>query len=278
VLGEVLWDLLPTGKVLGGAPANFASHAHAMGAAVHLISRVGNDPLGTEALQRLEARGLSTRFVGIDATLLTGTVSVRFEGGEPHYIIHEGVAWDSIRVDEPMLAAMCEADAVCFGTLAQRSHVSRESIWKLLAAAPMQALRVLDINLRQQFYSRSIIEASLGFANFLKLNEAELPVLGEMFGLKGSVQERLEALIRQFDLSGVAYTMGAAGSVVAFNGTWSGLPAVPTRVRDTVGAGDAFTAALIVGLLAKRPLPAVHDSASHVAAEVCSHDGPVQEK
>lgn len=273
-LGEILWDLLPSGKMLGGAPANFGIHAHAMDAEVELVSRVGNDELGAEALERLCALGISTRHIGVDSERPTGTVSVELDDGQPRYVIHEGVAWDAIRADEEMEATLREADAVCFGSLAQRSAGAREALQRLIAAAPAEALRVFDINLRQQFYSREVIVTSLRAANLLKLNDAELPVLGEMFALAGSVQERLEALLRQFRLRGVVYTKGADGSTVCVDGEWSELPATPVIVRDTIGAGDAFTAAVVTGLLAGQRLSAVHERANRVAAYVCGHDGP----
>lgn len=255
-LGEVLWDLLPTGPVLGGAPANFACHARALGAETTLVSRVGDDELGREILRHFD--------VQVDPRLPTGTVSVELTGGQPHYTIHENVAWDAIAPDERVR----EADAVCFGSLAQRSPISRTSIRQMLAATRANTLRVFDINLRQSFYSREVIEASLALANVLKLNDAELPVIEEMFALSG-----IEAIAVRFSLRAIALTRGGEGSVLWADGVRSEHPGVTTIVSDTIGAGDSFTAALTLGLLAGRPLDRILDHASRVAAYVCSQAG-----
>lgn len=263
-LGEVLWDLLPTGVVLGGAPANFACHARALGAETTLISRVGNDELGHEVLRQLAAKGLPTAAVQIDPRRPTGTVSVELEGGQPLYTIHENVAWDAIEPDE----RAWEADAVCFGTLAQRSPISHASIQRMVKGTRSDALRVFDINLRQSFFSLEVIASSLALANVLKLNDAELPVLEQMFSVRG-----IEALGARFELRAVALTRGAEGSVLWADGARVEHAGVPTTVRDTIGAGDSFTAALTLGLLANRPLDRIIDHGSRVAAYVCSQAG-----
>jgi fructokinase len=274
-IGEVLWDLLPSGRVLGGAPANFAVHALAMGAQGRLLSRVGSDALGTEILSRLSSRGMDTSLIQIDSTLATGTVAVNLDqGGQPHYTIHENVAWDALAFAQAGREAAAVADAVCFGTLGQRSAASREAIQRSVAASPPQALRVFDINLRQSFYSRQIIETSLGLANILKLNEAELPVLAEMFALAGSTREQMAQLADRFQLRAVAFTRGERGSCLLVNQEFSDHPGTPTVVQDAVGAGDAFTAALVMGLLAGWPLQIIHDRAIQLATYVCSQIGP----
>ncbi|MCX6898843.1 MAG: carbohydrate kinase [Verrucomicrobia bacterium] len=273
-VGEILWDLLPSGKQLGGAPANFAYHAHALGAEARVVSRVGNDPLGREILDRLRALGLPTDGVGVDATALTGTVSVELAtDGQPRFTIHENVAWDRLVADEKSLAFAVHADAVCFGSLAQRSESSRGSIRKLVAATPTTALRVFDINLRQQFYSHEIVEESLRLANVLKFNDTELPVLAAMFGLGGGVREQLAALAQRFGLRAVALTRGAHGSLLLAGGAWSEHPGLTVKVADSVGAGDAFTAAMALGLLADHPLDGINRHANEVAAYVCSQPG-----
>ena len=273
-LGEILWDLLPSGKQLGGAPANFAYHAHALGAEARVVSRVGNDPLGREILDRLRALGLTTDGIGVDTNAPTGTVSVELAAdGQPRFIIHENVAWDRMVADEASLAFAARADAVCFGSLAQRREPSRSSIRALVAATPATALRVFDINLRQQFYSPEIVETSLQLANVLKLNDQELPVLAAMFGLRGGVREQLAALAKQFGLRAVALTRGAHGSLLLAAGIWSDHPGLAVKVADTIGAGDAFTAALTLGLLAGRPLDDINRHANEVAAYVCSQPG-----
>lgn len=274
-IGEILWDMLPTGAQLGGAPANFVCHAHALGAAARLVSRVGDDGNGREILQRLAAQGQSTALIGCDRARPTGTVSVTLSGeGQPHYTIHEGVAWDAIEVEAQATTAAAGADAVCFGSLAQRAPASRAAVQTLVAASAPDALRVFDINLRQAFFSREVIESSLALANVLKLNDAELPVLAEMCALHGDVRAQLAALAQHFALRVIALTCGAHGSLLLADGAWSEHPGVPVKVRDTIGAGDAFTAALVLGLLAGWPLDALHHRANEVAAFVCSATGP----
>ncbi len=183
-IGEVLWDLLPSGRQLGGAPANFAYHAHALGADARLVTRVGDDALGREVLERFRLLGLPTDTIAVDAAAPTGTVSVELgPGGQPQFTIHENVAWDRITADEIALAAAAEADAVCFGSLAQRSEPARRAVRLLVAATRPGAFRIFDVNLRPPFVDRDVIEGSLVLANVLKLNDLELSVLAEMFGL-----------------------------------------------------------------------------------------------
>ncbi len=265
-----MWDLLPTGPVLGGAPANFACHARALGADTTLVSRVGDDERGREILHHLDAKGLPLSAVQIDLQRPTGTVSVELAAdGQPQYIIHEGVAWDAIEATDSALATAQAADAVCFGSLAQRAAISGESIQRLVSASKAGAWRVFDINLRQSFYSPELIESSLGLANVLKLNDAELPVLAEMFAIAVDV----EALAVRFDLRAVALTRGGTGSVLWSDGIRSEHPGIATTVRDTIGAGDSFTATLTLGLLAGHPLDRINDHANRVAAYVCSQSG-----
>lgn len=265
-----MWDLLPTGPVLGGAPANFACHARALGADTTLISRVGDDDLGREIRRQLDGKGLPLPGIQIDPQRPTGTVSVELaDDGQPRYIIHEDVAWDAIEATDAACCAAQEADAICFGSLAQRASISRASIQHLVSTAKPGALRVFDINLRQSFYSRELIESSLHLATVLKLNDAELPVLAEMFALAPDV----EALAARFNLRAVALTRGGTGSVLWADGQRSEHPGVATTVRDTIGAGDSFTAALTLGLLAGHPLDRINDHANRVAAYVCSQSG-----
>ena len=286
-IGEVLWDLLLTGPQLGGAPANFAYHAHALGAEAQVITRVGNDDYGREIIRRFHEMGLPDRTVQIDETAPTGTATVELSGnGLAHFTIQENVAWDYISTTPEALAAAREAHAICFGSLAQRSEPSRNTIQQLVAEAPADALRVFDINLRQQFYSRGLIERSLQLANVLKLNEDELPALAAMLDLTGlaenrscgadtlvradgcfaanartrvsalhEIEHQVECLARTFCLRVVALTRGANGSLLyqqdKHEARWSNCPSRPVKVADTVGAGDSFSAALVLGLLRK---------------------------
>lgn len=273
-LGEVLWDLLPDGAKLGGAPANFAVHARALGAEATLISRVGDDPLGRQIIDRLTALGLPANGIGVDSSAPTGTVSVELSDGQPRYTIHENAAWDRIAPTSEALAAARECDAICFGTLGQRSEISRATIRELVGAAPADSLRICDINLRPPFVDRAIIEASLELATALKLNDAELPQFAEMFALKATEPlAQLRELAARFHLDTIACTRGGSGSVILHRGEISEHPGVKADVRDTVGAGDSFTAALVLGLLHREPLGAINAFANEVAAFVCSHDG-----
>ena len=270
-IGEVLWDLLPSGPQLGGAPANFAYHAHALGAQAKVVTRVGNDALGREILDRFRSMGLSEKGVQVDQSASTGTVAVTLSGdGNPHFTILESVAWDCIAATSEALDAVREASAVCFGSLAQRNPSSRAAIQKLLTAVPTAALRVFDINLRQSFYSCEIIEQSLKLPNLLKLNDGELVAVSEMFSLRGNSEQQVKALADQFGLRAVVLTRGADGSLIYERGRWSEQRPKPVHMVDTVGAGDSFTAALVLGLLHEEDLDSAHAFAAEVARYVCS--------
>lgn len=273
-IGEVLWDMLPAGRQLGGAPANFAYHAHALGADALVVSRVGNDAPGQEILDRLRGLGLPTDGVGVDPAAATGTVSVTLSAdGQPTFTIHEDVAWDRLTVEPRALAMARAADVVCFGSLAQRSEASRQSIRELVAATPADALRVFDINLRQQFYSLEVVEASLQLASVLKINDAELPVVAGLLNLPGGPRAQMTELARRYGLRAVACTRGGRGSWLLADGRWSEHPGTPVQVVDSVGAGDAFTAAMTLGLLAGWDLDRVNEQANQVAACVCGQAG-----
>jgi len=273
-IGEVLWDLLPAGRQLGGAPANFAFHANALGASASVITRVGDDPFGHEILQRFEEMQLPKETVQVDDEAPTGTVTVTLnENGVPHFVIHEHVAWDRMVVTNAALETIQKAEAVCFGSLAQRNPTSRAAIQQLVAAAPKDALRIFDINLRQKFYSREVIEQSLHLANVLKLNDSELPIVTAMLELGSSPREQIERLAQRFELRLVVLTRGADGSLIYQKGRWSEQPPQPVQIVDTVGAGDAFTAALTIGLLNQVDLDEVHAAAAEIAGYVCSRAG-----
>lgn len=277
-IGEVLWDLLLTGPQLGGAPANFAYHAHALGAHTKIITRVGNDDYGREIIRRFREMDLPDETVQIDDATPTGTAKVALSGdGLAHFTIQENVAWDCLAATPEAIAAASAADAICFGSLAQRSKSSRSTIQQLVAATPVDTLRVFDINLRQRFYSRAVIEKSLHLANVLKLNDDELPTLASMFSLTGSTEHYIESLAQQFSLNLIALTRGANGSLLyEKNGDearWSDCPSRPVMVVDTVGAGDSFTAALVLGLLRQMDLDEINDIANEVARYVCSQAG-----
>jgi fructokinase len=273
-IGEILWDILPDRRLLGGAPANFSFRAHNFGADARPVSCVGEDTLGREILERLSGLGLPTDGIALDAAKPTGTVTVELAAdGQPRYVIHEDVAWDYLRLTPAALAAAALADAVCFGTLAQRSPISRAAIRTLLAATRADALRVFDINLRQNFYTRELIEQSLRLANVVKLNDEELPMVAAIFDLGADVRAQLVTLAQRFKLAAIALTRSARGSLLLAAEQWSEHPGQPVRVVDTIGAGDAFTAAFIVGLCLQRPLDDINRIANEVAAHVCTQAG-----
>jgi len=273
-VGEVLWDLLPSGKQLGGAPANFAYHAHALGAEALVVSRVGDDVLGREILDRLHGLGLRTDGISVDPTAPTGTVSVALDAhGVPNFTIHEHVAWDLLEAGPAMRAGAARAHAICFGTLGQRHAVARAAIRAVLHAAAASALRIFDINLRQQFYSREVVDDSLRLANVLKLNDAELPVVARLLDLAGGERPLLEQLAARYELRAVALTKGAGGSVLLAGGRFVSRPAARLKVADTVGAGDAYTAVLALGLLEGHEPERIVEQAHRVAEFVCTQPG-----
>lgn len=274
-LGEILWDLLPDGRRLGGAPANTAWHARCLGADAAVASRVGDDDDGRDVLRRLEDSGIDRSAVGVDPDRPTGTVTVELDdSGTPAYVIHEDVAWDHIEFDDDDLALAGSLDAVCFGTLARRAPDSRSGIAAFLDAVPAGALRLCDVNLRQDFYDASILDACLRDAGVCKLNDEELPIVAASLGVDASGAEAEEALVERYDLRALAVTRGGRGSRIRRGDETSDLPGtVPERMVDSVGAGDAFAAALTVGLLAGRDLARIHEAADRLAAFVCSQPG-----
>lgn len=273
-IGEILWDLLPEGRQLGGAPANFAYQTQALGADSLVITRLGADELGRETLRRLTAAGIDVRLIQHDPVAPTGTASVQLASdGQPHFIIHEDVAWDRLEVTPAAVQALSGIHAVCFGTLAQRTASASAAVQALVDATPAGAVRVFDLNLRQHYHSPQVIERSLELATVLKLNETELPALARQFNLSGSPQDQLDQLLRRFQLDLIALTLGSQGSMLASPQAFSHHPGLPVQVVDTVGAGDAFTAALTLGLLANWPLDEIHPFANELARHVCAHAG-----
>jgi len=272
-IGEILWDVFPEGKKLGGAPLNFSHHCGQLGASAHPVSAVGADADGAEIRQILASKNLPDAQVQTDTAHPTGRVNVTLQNGKPTYEILAEVAWDYIRFDQNLRDLASRADAVCFGSLAQRSPVSRATIQTFLEAMGPESLRIFDVNLRQNFYSKEILETSLRHANIFKLSDEELPTLAGFFDLSGQVLEQLQALRQMFDLSLVAYTRGGEGSLLVTASETSDHPGIPTEVVDTVGAGDSFTATLCMGLLQKLPLAEINQRACRVASFVCSQPG-----
>ena len=273
-LGEVLWDMLPTGRKLGGAPANFAYHARALGLKSSVVSCVGDDELGREIAKRLTGFGLGTECLAVSSQAPTGTVDVEIDPrGQPTFVIHENVAWDAIPWGVELSRLAGRIDAVCFGSLCQRSEGSRTTVRRFLAGTRTECLRVFDINLRQSYYSADVIRRSLEAANVLKLNDDELPVVARLLDLRGDEDARLVSLARTFGLRAAALTKGAHGSVLRTVTERSEHPGIAVDVVDTVGAGDAFTASMVLGLLQGRGLGATNAMANRLGAAVCSREG-----
>jgi len=278
-MGEVLWDLLPEGKKLGGAPANFAYHIAQFGLPSTVLSAVGKDALGDEALEILRSKGLAERIERVDCP--TGSVRVALNGaGVPQYEIREHVAWDNIPFTPQVERLARQTRCVCFGSLAQRSPVSRETIGRFLDAMPDEEdrYRVFDINLRQRFYSKEVIEASLGRCDILKINDEELTVIERMFGLDSGDPERTcGTLIERYGLRMLILTCGAEGSYVFGKDDVSFLETPRVTVADTVGAGDSFTASFCASLLCGKTLREAHRLAVDVSAYVCTQAGAMPE-
>jgi len=274
-LGEVLWDLLPDGSQLGGAPANFAAHAAALGAKAILISAVGNDSMGEKAIEMLGRLNIDhTNVARCDHP--TGTVQIEVVDGEPTYEITKNVAWDHCVWHEGLAEVAESLDAVCFGTLFQRSITSHETTRRFLQATCSECLRIFDVNLRQDFFSDEVITESLEHANVLKLNHRELAVVSKVVGIEADKQSFIQEICKRFELKLATLTCGADGSWMGNTDTVHFCPSIPAEVVDTVGAGDSFTAAMVVGTLKQKPIPQVHADASRLAVSVCSHSGAIK--
>jgi fructokinase len=274
-LGELLWDLLPTGKQLGGAPANFAYITNLLGDMGVSASRIGRDALGSQALERLAELGLNPAFVQLDPIHTTGTVIVEIgDAGQPRFEIQEPVAWDFLEWTEEWRQLAAEADAVCFGSLAQRSLQSQATIRSFVAATRPDAARVFDVNLRRNFYSKEVIAQSMKLATIVKLNHEELPRIMRLFELENSAErDSARSLLSMFNLTLVCITCGNAGSLLVSPDDCSEHSGFKVKVADTVGAGDAFTAALVHGYLRGDSLAQINETANRVGAWVASQSG-----
>lgn len=273
-LGEILWDVLDCSEQIGGAPINFAYHVGALGASSVAVSTIGNDKRGRRALEELGKRGLNLDAVSIDPDHDTGYVKARVDDqGVAHYIFPDDIAWDHLKLNEKARTMAPKVDAVCFGTLAQRSRIARKSIHNFLDAAP-QALKVFDMNLRQNFYSEEIISDSLKRSDVLKLNDDEIRIVAGMYGIKGSDRVILRAIHERHQLRLSVLTRGGNGSIIISDNEEIESPGVKVnRMADTIGAGDSFTASTVLGLLTGRSLLEVSDHANRLAAHVCSCRG-----
>lgn len=274
-LGEILWDLFPEGARFGGAPANLVCHAAEMGATSSMIGAVGDDELGTRALQELRTRGIDVSGVEVIPGKPTGTVPVTLDAqGKPTFEIVRDVAWDELSWSERLAERARQARFVCFGTLGQRGARTRATIRQFLKSEPKSARRLLDINLRPPYFDDRLIAESLELATLLKLNDDELPIVGRAAGIAGSGEAILEGLLQKYRFELVALTRGSHGSLLLTSaGGRSDHPGLPTTVRDTVGAGDAFAATLAVGLQRGVPLDELNAWANEVARYVCTQPG-----
>jgi fructokinase len=269
--------MLPQGKKLGGAPANFAYHARQFGLEGMAVSAIGHDALGEEIVEALEAHALPYHLDRVDEP--TGTVQVTLDAqGVPQYEIKTEVAWDNIPYTKELAAIAAECRAVCFGSLAQRSAVSRETIGWFLDAVPQDCLKVFDINLRQDFYTKEILEESFRRCDILKINDDELKTISRLFGYpRLPLEEKCRHIIRQYGLQMLILTCGIDGSYVFHEGGTSFLETPKVQVADTVGAGDSFTGAFIGSILNGKTVPEAHQTAVRVSAYVCTCEGAMPE-
>jgi fructokinase len=279
-LGELLWDLLPSGKQLGGAPANFAYHASMLGNTGITASRVGADDLGKEAIDHLTQLQLSTEYIQIDRTAKTGTVAVQLsQSGEPSYAITTDVAWDFLEWTSAWQELAGRTDAVCFGSLAQRSSQSRQTIRQFILNTRPSALRVFDVNLRQSFYSPELLADSFQLAQIAKLNEGELKEIGKQRGVDASSDaEMAQRLLVDFGLQLLCVTRGGCGSLLVTESETVEHPGYKVKVADTIGSGDAFTATLIHYYLNGSSLREISDNANRVGSWVASQPGATPRK
>jgi fructokinase len=274
-LGELLWDLFPAGKQLGGALANFAYITSLLGDEGIPASRLGQDALGEEAILRLREVNLPTAFIQEDVDHPSGTVQVEVDGaGQPRFEISESVAWDFLDWTPQWQTLAQQADAVCFGSLAQRSERSRDTIRNFVIACRRNAVRVFDVNLRQNFYTAQVLAESMKLATIVKLNHEELPRIMRLFDLEHHREEDSAGrLLSLHDLKLVCVTRGNGGSLLISAGECSEHPGFKVKVADTVGAGDAFTAALVHGYLRGASLAQISENANRAGAWVASQSG-----
>lgn len=278
-MGEALWDVLPEGKKIGGAPANFAYHVSQFGLPSQVVSAVGNDPLGREIVENFTSKGLNHLIEEVPYP--TGTVQVEIDpAGVPQYVIKENVAWDNIPYTARLEALAGQTRAVCFGSLAQRNIVSRDTTNRFLDAMPQTAdsLVVFDVNLRQGFYTKDILCNSMKRCNILKINDEELVTVSRMFGYPGiDLQDKCWILLGKYNLRMLILTCGINGSYVFTPGNVSFQPTPKVEVADTVGAGDSFTAAFIASLLKGKSVAEAHALAVRTSAFVCTRKGAMPE-
>ena len=276
-LGEVLWDMLPEGRKIGGAPVNFAYHAGQFGIDTMAVSAIGNDKLGEDTIAEMNGKHLNHIFPSVPYP--TGSVQVSLdEKGVPAYDIKENVAWDNIPFTNEIESVARNCQAVCFGSLAQRNAVSRNTIRKFIESTPSGCIRIFDINLRQNFYTSNVIRDSLEHCNILKINDEEIMLVSRMFNYDSSnIENVCHTIMEDFSLEMVILTCGTKGSYIFTKGGVSFMPTPKVNVADTVGAGDSFTGSFCAAILRGLPVAEAHKKAVEVSAYVCTQNGAMPE-
>ena len=276
-LGEVLWDMLPEGRKIGGAPVNFAYHAGQFGIDTMAVSAIGNDKLGEDTIAEMNGKHLNHIFPSVPYP--TGSVQVKLdEKGVPAYDIKENVAWDNIPFTNEIESVARNCQAVCFGSLAQRNAVSRNTIRKFIESTPSGCIRIFDINLRQNFYTSNVIHDSLELCNILKINDEEIMLVSRMFNYDSSnIENVCHTIMEDFSLEMVILTCGTKGSYIFTKGGVSFMPTPKVNVADTVGAGDSFTGSFCAAILRGLPVAEAHKKAVEVSAYVCTQNGAMPE-
>lgn len=293
-VGELLWDILPAGHrtggipledsrngYLGGAPANFAAMAGRLGNHAAVLSRIGRDQLGRQAIDQLDPMSIDASPVQVDLQHPTGRVTVEFSEGEPNYQIHENAAWDYLELTDEWVRLAERADAICFGSLAQRSRASRQTIQTLAAESSATCIRVFDANLRAPYYSSEVVQESLELASVLKLNENELPLVLNLLGFpfddepeNGQLRPGAERLLAEFpSLEMVTVTRGDRGSLLVRREEWNDHPGIPVNMADPIGCGDAFTAAMTHYMLRGAGLEILNEAGNRWGAWLASQSG-----
>jgi fructokinase len=280
-IGELLWDMLPQGAQLGGAPANFAVMAGSLGNHAAILSRIGRDDPGRKAVELLDPLPADASRLQVDPLHATGRVTVAVKDGQPAYVIHQPAAWDFLELTDEWVQMAERADAICFGSLAQRSLESRQTIQTLAAQTSSKCVRVFDANLRAPFYSGEVVQESLELATVAKMNDAEVPLILGLLGLAAEdepmatkLRPAAERLLAEFPaLQMVAITRGASGSLLVTRDEWHEHSGIPTRVADTIGAGDAFAAALTHYLLRGASLPTLNEAGNRWGSWIASQAG-----
>lgn len=280
-IGEMLWDIAPTSVTLGGTVANFSVMASRLGSHAVILSRIGRDDLGRRAVDWLDPLPVDAGYLQVDPVHETGKVTVTLQGGQPSYVIHEPSAWDFMELTDAWVQLAERADAICFGSLSQRCRESRQTLQTLVAQTPASCIRVFDVNLRAPFFTSEIVQESLELATVMKMNDAEVPQVMSMLGLpagSGAPQDQLrldaERLLDEFPtLDLVAVTRGGHGSLLVRRGEWHEHPGIAVTIADTIGAGDAYTAALTHYLLRGADLATLNEAGNRWGTWIASQVG-----